>query len=215
MIKFHILTIFPEMFRNNSYFEHSILKRAIGAKKISVEAHDLRAFADDKHRKTDDIPYGGGPGMVMKVGPIWEAVKSIRKKSRAARVVLFSTRGEKFDGAAAERLAGYKSVIFICGRYEGVDERVAEHVANEEISLGDFVLAGGELPAMIAIEATSRFVPGVLGKTESLESIKGSYPSYTRPEMFKPDRKRTWSVPDVLLSGDHKKIEAWRKNPEA
>ena len=211
MIKFHILTIFPEMFRGNSYFEHSILKRAQDKKKIAIEAHDLRAFTDDKHKKTDDIPYGGGPGMVMKVSPIWEAVKAIRKKSRKAHVVLFSTRGKKLDAAAAERLAKHKAIAFICGRYEGVDERVAEHIADEELSLGDFVLAGGELPAMVAIEAISRFVPGVLGKAESLEEAHGSYPAYTRPEVFNPDKKTAWNVPDILLSGDHKKIAEWRK----
>ncbi len=211
MIKFHILTIFPEMFAGNSYFENSILKRAQTNKKISIEAHDLRAYADDKHRKTDDIPYGGGPGMVMKVGPIWEVVKAIKKKDRKAHVILLSTRGKKLDGESAERLAGHKAIVFICGRYEGVDERVAEHIADEELSLGDFVLAGGELPAMVAIEAISRFVPGVLGKRESLESVKGSYPAYTRPESFAPNKKETWDVPGVLLSGNHKDIEEWRK----
>ena len=202
------------MFTGNSYFEYSIVKRAQTAKKIVIEAHNLRAYADDKHKKTDDIPYGGGPGMVMKVGPIWEAVKAIRKKERKAHVVLFSTRGKKLDAESTERLAGYKSLVFICGRYEGVDERVAEHIADEELSLGDFVLAGGELPAMVAIEAVSRFVPGVLGKRESLESIKGSHPSYTRPESFAPNKKEKWDVPEVLLSGNHKDIEEWRKGKD-
>ncbi len=213
MLKFHILTIFPEIFRENSYFQYSLLKRAQEKKKISIEAHDLRAFTDDRHHTTDDIPYGGGPGMVMKIEPIWKAVGAIKKKARKARVILFSTRGKKLDATTAERLAQCKTIIFICGRYEGVDERVAEYIADEEISLGDFVLAGGELPVMVAIEAISRFVPGVLGKRESLESIKGSYPAYTRPEIFSPKKKVIWKVPAVLLSGNHKKIEEWRKNP--
>ena len=209
-MKFHILTIFPDIFRNNPYFEYSIVKRAIAAKKISVEAHDIRDWAEEPHRKTDDIPYGGGPGMVMKVGPIWEAVKAIRKKDRKTHVVLLSTRGKKLDAASAERLSKCTSVVFICGRYEGVDERVAEHIADEEMSIGDFVVAGGELPATVAIEAIARFVPGVLGKRESLESIKGSYPGYTRPEIFDAGRGKKWRVPEVLLSGDHKKIDEWR-----
>jgi len=210
-MKFHILTIFPEIFRNNPYFEYSILKRAIAAKKISVEAHDIRDQAEEPHRKTDDIPYGGGPGMVMKVGPIWETIKAIRKKEPKTHIVLFSTRGKKLDARSAERLSKYTSISFICGRYEGVDERVAEHIADEEMSIGDFVLTGGELPAMIATEAIARFVPGVLGKTESLESVKGSYPSYTRPEIFDAGRGKKWRVPEVLISGDHKKIDAWRE----
>lgn len=210
-MKFHILTIFPDIFRNNPYFEYSIVKRAIAAKKISIEAHDIRDWAEEPHKKTDDIPYGGGPGMVMKVGPIWEAVKAIRKKEREAHVVLFSTRGKKLDTASAERLSKYASIVFICGRYEGVDERVAEHIADEEMSIGDFVLAGGELPAMVATEVIARFVPGVLGKNESLESVNGSHPGYTRPEIFVAGRGKKWQVPEVLLSGNHKKIAEWRK----
>lgn len=210
-MRFHILTIFPEIFRGNAYFEHSILKRAREKKKIAIEAYDIRDWSDARHRKVDDTPYGGGPGMVLMVEPIYEAMRAIKKKHRKAHVVLFSTRGKKFDGADAERLAKYKDIVFICGRYEGVDERVAKHVADEEISIGDFVLAGGELPAMVAIEAIARFVPGVLGKRESLESVKGSYPAYTKPEIFRTGKK-SWRVPPVLLSGDHKKIAEWREN---
>jgi tRNA (guanine37-N1)-methyltransferase len=135
-------------------------------------------------------------------------MKGTAKKD--TRIILFSTRGKQFSGAEAERLAQYKNIVFICGRYEGVDERVAENIADEEISMGDFVLMGGELPAMTVIEAVSRFVPEVLGKIESLESIKGSYPAYTRPEIFKPTKTKNWKVPEVLVSGHHKEIEKWR-----
>ena len=211
MTNFHIITIFPELFGAGSYTDYSLLKRAKDAGKISVQAHDLRQWGEGIHRKVDGIPYGGGPGMVMGVEPIYKAVKAITKgKTKKSRVILFSTRGKKFDGAAAERLAQYENLVFICGRYEGVDERVAEHVADEELSVGDFVLMGGELPAMIVIEAVSRFVPEVLGKIESLESIKGSYPAYTRPEVFKPTKTKEWKVPEVLVSGHHKEIEKWR-----
>lgn len=192
----------------------SLLGRAKTEGKISVTAHDLRTWGEGIHRKVDDIPYGGGPGMVLGVKPIYKAVKAVTKgmAKKDTRTILFSTRGKKFDSAAAERLAQYKNIVLICGRYEGVDERVAEHVADEEISLGDFVLMGGELPAMTVIEAVSRFIPHVLGKQESLESVKGSYPAYTRPELFKPTKTKEWKVPDVLLSGHHKEIEQWRSN---
>jgi tRNA (guanine37-N1)-methyltransferase len=212
MVNFHIITIFPELFGAGSYTDHTLLKRAKDAGLISVTAHDLRLWGAGIHRKVDDIPYGGGPGMVLGVEPIYKAVKHATKgKAKKSRVVLFSTRGKKFDSNDAERLANYQNIVLICGRYEGVDERVAEYIADEELSLGDFILMGGELPAMAVIEATSRFVPGILGKTESLESIKGSYPAYTRPEIFKPTKNKEWKVPPVLLSGNHKEIENWRK----
>ncbi|MEK7554530.1 MAG: tRNA (guanosine(37)-N1)-methyltransferase TrmD [Patescibacteria group bacterium] len=228
-MRFDIITIFPNIF--NSYFGESILKRAQAKKLINIQTHDLRHFTTDKHRKVDDSPYGGGPGMVLKVEPIYNAVKSIKRqvtRKERTRVILFSTRGRTFDAKTAKRLSKYERLILICGRYEGVDERVAEHIADEEISTGDFVLSGGEIPAMVVVEAVSRFIPGVLGKYESLEDIKGSYPVYTKPEVFYPttSRKRPrtasprgeqvtrsrkrWAVPKVLLSGDHKKIEEWR-----
>ena len=226
MIKFHILTIFPEIFTKNSYLDYSILKRAQEKKLVKIQAINLRDFAEDKHHKVDDIPYGGGPGMVLKVEPIFRGVNHIKKTLNAkrstlnARTILFSTRGKKLDEKNAARLAKYKNLILICGRYEGVDERVAQHIADEEISIGDYTLAGGELPAMVLIEAVSRHVPGVLGKHESLETIKGSYPVYTRPEIFIPKANgkaqsakhaiKKWTVPKVLLSGNHKKIKEWR-----
>lgn len=210
MFKFDILTIFPRIF--DSYLGESILKRAREKKLIGVTAHNLRDYTSDKHHKTDDRPYGGGPGMVMKVEPIYKAVQKIKSKNSKlkTRVILFSTRGKRFDSKEAKRLAKYDRLILICGRYEGVDERVAEYVADEEISLGDYVLAGGELPALIVAEAVSRYLPGVLGKYESLEDVKGSFPSYTRPEIFEPKKGKKWKVPKVLLSGHHRDIGKFR-----
>lgn len=210
MKRFHILTIFPDIF--DSYLNESLFKRASKAGIISVKAYDLRKFTSDKHNKTDDRPFGGGPGMVMKVEPIYKAITTIKKKVSKARVVLFSTRGKTFDAKTAKRLAKYDDIIFICGRYEGVDERVAEHIADEEISMGNYVLSGGELPALIVIEAVSRHFPGFLGKEESLEEVNGSFRTFTRPETFIAGKGKKWSVPKVLLSGDHKKIEEWRKS---
>lgn len=206
-MKFSVISVFPGMF--DSYLNESILKRAQERKLIKIETIDLRSFTKDKHRKVDDKPYGGGVGMVMKVDPIYRAVQSAKQKS-GTRIILFSTRGKKLDQKIAKRLSRYKHIILICGRYEGVDERVADYVADEEISVGDYILSGGELPAMILIDSVSRQIKGVLGKQESLEEIKGSYPVYTRPPVFSGGGQKM-KVPDVLLSGDHKKIEEWRK----
>ncbi len=207
MTTFHIITLFPEAIDN--YLRASILGRAEKKKIVKFDLVNLRKFGLGSRRKVDDRPFGGGPGMTLKVEPIVAAINSIlRSKSKKAktRVILFSTRGKIFTRKEARRLSKYKDIIFICGRYEGVDERVAQHVADEEISLGDFILAGGELPALMVTEAVSRYLPGVLGKYESLEDVKGSYPVYTRPEKF-----GKWKVPGVLLSGDHEKIEEWRE----
>ncbi|MHB9019519.1 MAG: tRNA (guanosine(37)-N1)-methyltransferase TrmD [Minisyncoccota bacterium] len=210
-MKFDIITIFPKIL--DSYFAESILKRAQIKKLISVKVHNLRDFSLDKHRKVDDTPYGGGPGMVLKADVIDRAVSKIRSKSKKikSRTILFSLRGKKFDSEIAKRLSKYDQLILICGRYEGVDERVAEYIADEEISIGDFVLSGGELAAGVLVDAVSRFIPGVLGKFESLEEIKGSYQVYTKPEIVKISGKKR-KVPEVLLSGNHKKIDEWRKN---
>ncbi len=215
MMRFHIITVFPGMF--DSYLGESLFKRAQKNKIIAVRAYDLRSFTKDKHRKVDDRPFGGGPGMVLSVQPIYDAVKKIKTatqktlKKRKTRVVLFSTRGKHLDAAVARRLAKYDDLILICGRYEGVDERVAHHITDEEISIGDFVLSGGEIPALALMEAVSRQLPGFLGKEESLEEINGSFPTYTRPEVFSPTKGKKWNVPPVLLSGNHKKITEWRK----
>ncbi len=218
-MRFDIITIFPKIL--DSYFGESILKRAQLKKLISIKAHNLRDFSLDKHRKVDDTPYGGGPGMVLKADVINRAVNKIKIKSKKikSRTILFSLRGKKFDSGIAKRLSKYDQLILICGRYEGVDERVAKYIADEEISIGDFVLSGGELAAGVLVDAVSRFVPGVLGKLESLEEIKGSYQVYTKPEVFKLNVKGHWPggqksktlvVPKVLLSGNHKKIQEWR-----
>jgi tRNA (guanine37-N1)-methyltransferase len=215
MTRFHILTVFPGMF--DSYLNESLFKRAQEKKILSVRAYDLRAFTKDKHKKVDDRPFGGGPGMVLKIQPVWDAVKKIKTargrslKKNKTRVILFSTRGKHLDATMARRLAKYDDLILICGRYEGVDERVAEHIADEEVSVGDYVLSGGEIPALALMEAVSRQMPGFLGKEESLEEVNGSFPTYTRPEVFAPAKGKKWSVPPVLLSGDHKKVAAWRK----
>jgi len=207
-MRFQVLTIFPKIF--DSYIRESIIKRAINNKKISIKVHDIRSHTKDKHHKVDDKPFGGGPGMVLQFDPIRRALEKARGKGgKKQRVILFSTRGKKFDEKEIKRLLKYDELIFICGRYEGVDERVAISLADEELSLGDYVLSGGELPALVVMEAVSRFIPGVLGKQESLESIKGSYPVYTRPEEIVYKKKKL-KVPEVLLSGDHKKIDKWR-----
>jgi tRNA (guanine37-N1)-methyltransferase len=218
-MRFHIITIFPEIF--DSYLGESLFKRAIEKKIVTVRAYNLRNFTTDKHHKVDDRPFGGGPGMVLKVEPIYKAVEAIqkqsqRKKAKRTRTILFSARGQKLDAKMAKRLAKYDELILICGRYEGVDERVAENIADEAVSIGDYILSGGELPALVLMESVSRFIPGFLGKEESLEEINGSFPTYTRPEVFAPrssqskKRSKAWKVPPVLLSGDHKKVKEWR-----
>ena len=209
MIRFDIITIFPSIF--SSYFKESLISRAQKKKLIKINTHDLRDWASDKHKTVDDKPFGGGFGMVMKIDPISKAVKKI-KKGKKTKVILFTPRGKKFNQKMAYQFSKLDQLILICGRYEGVDERVAKHVADIELSIGDYDLMGGELPAMITIESVSRLVPGVLGKEELLKERitkeKGfiEYAQYTRPEVF-----NKWKVPKVLLSGNHKKIKDWRK----
>lgn len=207
MTTFDIITIFPNIF--DSYFNESIIGRAVKQDLIKINPIDLRDYTKDKHKSVDDKPYGGGAGMVMMVEPIYKAVKDIKKKG--GKVVLLSAKGKKFDQKMARDFSKLKQLVLICGRYEGVDERVAEHIADEEISIGDYVLTGGELPAMVVVDAVTRLLPGVIDK-ESLkeESFAKTglveYPQYTRPEKF-----REWKVPEVLLSGNHKEIEKWKK----
>jgi tRNA (guanine37-N1)-methyltransferase len=213
MMRFHVVTIFPAMF--DSYLDESLFLRARRKKIVAIKTYDLRDFTKERHRKVDDRPFGGGPGMVIQVEPVYRTVRSITSKLKGGtskvRTILFSTRGKKLDAKTARRLSKYDDLILICGRYEGVDERVAEHIADEEISIGDYVLSGGELPALVLMESVSRFLPGFLGKEESLEETNGSFPTYTRPEMFYPKKGKGWTVPKVLLSGDHNKIAEWRK----
>lgn len=207
-MRFDFLTIFPDIF--SSYLNESILKRAQKNKKVAFYFHDLRKFTTDKHRTVDDRPYGGGVGMVLKVEPIYTALKALPKSTKR-RVLLMSAKGKTFTQADAQRLSKYKQLVIICPRYEGVDERVMDYV-DEEISIGQYVLTGGELPAMILADAITRLLPGVLGKDESSVDESHSepgvleYPQYTRPEVFQKKR-----VPKELLSGNHKDIATWRK----
>ncbi|MFH1182948.1 MAG: tRNA (guanosine(37)-N1)-methyltransferase TrmD [Candidatus Moraniibacteriota bacterium] len=212
-MKFDIISIFPRIL--DSYFAEAQVKRAKAKKLVDVRVHDLREYALDKHRTTDDIPYGGGAGMVMKVEPIYKNVAAILKKSpykrEKIRIILLSAKGKLYDQKKADTLAKkYQQIILICGRYEGVDERVAWKIADEEISVGPYVLSGGELGAAVIVDSVTRLVPGVVGNRVSLEEesyidSKIEYPQYTRPEEF-----CGMVVPEVLLSGDHKKIAKWR-----
>jgi tRNA (guanine37-N1)-methyltransferase len=209
---FHIITIFPKIF--DSYFKEGILRRAQQKKKIKIKIYNLRDFTDDKRRTVDERPFGGGPGMVLKVEPIQKAVQKIKRKAKNKKlsIILLSAKGKKFDQKKAKSFTKYNDIIFICGRYEGVDERVAKYIADEEVSIGDYVLSGGELATMIIVEAVSRLMPGVLGNKESIEEKRkiGGHPVYTRPEKIKINGKER-KTPKVLLSGDHKEIEKWRK----
>lgn len=208
-MRFDILTIFPEIF--TSPFEHSILKRARETGLIEINLVNIRDFAEDKHHMTDDYPYGGGSGMVMKPEPIAKALRDIESKKGKGRVILLSPSGGRLDQETAKRLSTEEHLVLICGRYEGIDERVRERFIDEEISVGDYILTGGEFPAMVIVDAVSRLIPGVLGCAESPEeeSFSGNileYPQYTRPPEFEGLK-----VPDVLLSGNHAEIARWRR----
>jgi len=232
---FDIISLFPESF--TSYFGVSILKRAQEDGLISIHTHNLRDYAHDKHKTVDDTPYGGGAGMLLKVEPLAEAIEDVRAESgiwnlesptphsrglgssprageqeeKKTRAILFSAKGKTFTQADARRLTEYDRLIMVCGRYEGVDERVVENFIDEEFSIGNYVLTGGEVPAMIVVDAVARLLPGVLGNAESAEteshSVEGvvEYPQYTKPEEF-----REYKVPEVLLSGNHGEIAKWR-----
>ena len=205
-MRIDVVTLFPEMFE--SPLKASLLGRAIDKRLIEVFVHDLRAYGIGRHRVVDDVPYGGGAGMVMRPEPIYAAVAALR--SSRSHVVLLSPRGTRLDQRRVARLAEREHFILICGRYEGVDERVALHLADEELSIGDFLLAGGEVAALVVIEAVSRLVPGVMGNAASLDFESHTsgfleHPHYTRPASFEGH-----AVPDVLLSGNHQAIERWR-----
>ena len=206
-MRFDILTIFPDFFE--SPLKCSLIGKALTQKKLAVHLHDIRAFAVDKHKTVDDIPYGGGAGMVMKPEPLVEAVESIPKQEKSLRILL-TPKGRLFNQKAAQELALYDQIILVCGRYEGVDERVKELVIDEEISVGDYVLNGGEAAALVILETLVRFIPGFMGNASSIqqESFEGGlleYPQYTRPAEF-----RGLKVPEVLQSGHHQEIEKWR-----
>jgi tRNA (guanine37-N1)-methyltransferase len=208
-MRIDILTLFPGIF--SGPLDHSILHKAREAGLLAVEVHDLRDFAAGRHRVTDEPPFGGGGGMVMKPEPIFAGVESLRDRFGPGKAVLLSPQGETLTSELARRLSAEDHLILICGRYEGVDQRVADHLADLEVSIGDYVLTGGELPALVLVDAVARFLPGALG--DPLASSRDSFeeglleaPQYTRPRAF-----RGYEVPDVLLSGDHAAIEKWRR----
>ncbi|MFZ2985057.1 MAG: tRNA (guanosine(37)-N1)-methyltransferase TrmD [Candidatus Moraniibacteriota bacterium] len=211
-MRFDIISLFPESF--TSYFGVSILKRAQEARMIAIHTHNLRDFTHDKHKTVDDTPYGGGAGMVLKVEPLAEAIEFVQalKPEKKTRTILFSAKGKKFTQSDARRLSQYERLVLICGRYEGIDERVAENFADEELSIGEYVLTGGEIPSMVVVDAVARLLPGVLGNAESAETESHEaedvveYPQYTKPEEFRGHR-----VPEVLLSGHHNNIQKWRE----
>ncbi len=208
MLRFDIITIFPSMIA--PILNESIHKRAQQKKKIKIVVHDLRDFTEDKHHKVDDRPFGGGPGMVMAPQPVFDAIKKIKGRRRA-KVVLMCPTGKPLTQRLVKQFVKTKDIIIVCGHYEGVDERIRESLVDESISIGDYVLTGGELPAMVLVDAVSRLIPGVLGKEESLvnESFEENlldYPHYTRPANF-----RGMKVPNVLLSGHHLAIKQWRQ----
>lgn len=208
-MRFDVFTIFPEMF--SAYLDESILKRARENGLLKVGLHNIRDYTTDKHHTTDDEPYGGGGGMVMKPEPIFAAVESVLGAPPACPVILLTPQGRPFTQQVAAELAQSDHLGLLCGRYEGVDERVRQHLVTEEISLGDFVLTGGELPALAIIDAVIRLIPGVLGdpgaaQNDSHASGLLEYPHYTRPPQF-----RGWEVPEVLRSGNHAAIEKWRR----
>lgn len=210
-MRFHILTIFPDFFQGP--FHHGVVAKAAETGIVEIHIHDLRNWTHDRHRTVDDRPFGGGEGMLLKPAPIFEAVESIwPERMPGQRLVLLSAQGQRFNQEAARRLSQYKELFLICGRYEGVDERVAEHLADEELSIGDFVLSGGELAAALVVDCVSRLLPGVLGNEDSALQESFSHkdlldcPQYTRPADF-----RGWKVPEVLLSGNHEEIRRWRR----
>ena len=227
MLTFDIITIFPGIF--NGFLKESLIARAQKKGLIKIRIHNLRKWAKDRHKTVDDRPFGGGLGMVLKVEPIFKAVTALNSKFQIpnSKTILFTPRGKKFNQQMAFKLSKLNHIVLICGRYEGVDERVAKHIADMELSIGDYDLMGGDLPAQVVMETIARLIPGVIGKPQLLKERitkeKGfiEYPQYTRPEVFclppSPRLRRAkkkvvcWRVPKVLLSGHHKKIGEWRK----
>jgi len=206
---FDILTLFPQVI--TPYINESMMQRAIANGIITVSAHNLRDWATDKHHITDDTPFGGGGGMVLKAEPVFSAVESMQDSAQPCPVILMSPQGQTLKHKLAKKLAKEKRLLILCGRYEGVDERIREHLITEEISIGDYVLSGGELPALILIETVMRLLPGALGapngaSEDSFADGLLEYPHYTRPAEF-----RGWQVPDVLVSGNHKLVSRWRR----
>ena len=217
MLQFDILTIFPEIFE--SYVKASLINKAQKKGLIKINIHNLRKWTSDERKTVDDKPYGGGLGMVFKIEPIYRAIQSIKKKEikkNKRKIILFTPRGKIYNQRKSYSFSSLQQIILICGRYEGVDERVAKKIADLELSIGEYDLMGGEIPAMVIIETTSRLIPGVFGKAEFLKERKQGkgfieYPQYTRPEIFEPVKGVGWKVPKILLSGNHQKIAEWRK----
>jgi len=208
-MRFDVFTLFPEVF--DPYLESSILLRARQNGLLEVHLHNIRDWATDKHHTTDDMPYGGGGGMVMKPEPIFTAVESVLGPSPSCPLILMTPQGRVFTQAVAQELAQHTHLALLCGRYEGVDERVRQHLVSDEISIGDYVLSGGELPALVVIDALTRLIPGALGDPDGAADDSHAmglleYPHYTRPPEF-----RDWNVPEVLVSGDHGKVARWRR----
>ncbi len=211
---FKLLTIFPDIF--NSYLKEGIIKKAIDKKIIKVNSYNLRDYSKDKHKKVDDSPYGGGAGMLMNIEPICLALDKIINKKSKRKIILLSASGKKWNQNLAKKYSKYEELILVCGRYEGVDYRVKNFI-DEEISVGDYILSGGELPALIILDSITRLLPNTLGNKESLSeeshNISGilEYPQYTRPEIFE-FKKKQYKVPKILLSGNHEEIKKWRKS---
>jgi len=208
-MKFDIFTLFPEVFQ--PYLDASIIKRARSGGLIEVNLHNIREWAIDRHHTTDDMPYGGGGGMVMKPDPVFASVESVLGSPMDVPVILMTPQGRLFTQDVAKELSALPHIALLCGHYEGIDERIREHLVTDEISIGDYVLTGGELPALIVMDAVSRYLPGVLGDPTGAEDDSHAsglleYPHYTRPPVF-----RDWSVPEVLLSGNHAVIGKWRR----
>jgi tRNA (guanine37-N1)-methyltransferase len=214
----HILTLFPEMFQGP--FQESIVGRAMERGLVSIQVYNIRDYAHDKHRMADDYPFGGGGGMVLKPEPLFLGVEDVKshiadesdpQRAEDTQVVLLSPQGETLTQEIVKEMTSHHDIIFICGHYEGVDERVREHLIDREISIGDYVLSGGEIPAMVVVDSLVRLIPGVVGDTESLEDDSHSsgliqFPQYTRPSEY-----RNWPVPPVLLSGNHQEVHLWRR----
>ncbi|MCF7795039.1 tRNA (guanosine(37)-N1)-methyltransferase TrmD [Patescibacteria group bacterium] len=218
-MKYQIITIFPEIF--TSYFSHSIIARAQKNNLIDIKIHDLRKWATDKHKTVDDTPYGGGAGMILKVEPLYKALKELApRKKKTRKIILTSAKGKTFNQTVAKSYSkNIKEMIIICGRYEGVDERIKEFI-DEELSIGNYVLTGGEIPAMAIVDASTRLLPKVLGNKESIINESHNkvgtleYPQFTKPQNFKT-RKKILSVPDILLSGNHEEIKKWRQKHQS
>lgn len=219
-MKIDIITLFPEMFEGP--FTESIMKRAQDKGLVEINIHNLRDWTDDKHKTVDDKPFGGGAGMVLKVEPIYKALKELRTEESI--VILMTPQGEKLEQELSNKFSTHKHLILICGHYEGFDERIRTHLIDIELSIGDYVLTGGELPAMVFVDSIVRLIPGVLGKEESFETESFQqdsetklleYPHYTQPAEFTTEEGEVWNVPDVLLSGHHQNIMDWRMKKSA